>query len=181
MISITSNFGADVAVIATITLLYAAFLRARKPQVVRPRSLNEMMRDGAEKAVNRARTRYEVTLDFTPASLLGVDAVLTRIHQEFVAAPRLVDVNSLAFVFGAYIGETIRRNHSDCSWERNHVGGGENSYPLHWSEATCFPIGWCVRRIHNGEDESVWMNYEMAREMALGECQPQKARAATAS
>ncbi|ABF41691.1 hypothetical protein Acid345_2690 [Candidatus Koribacter versatilis Ellin345] len=180
MISNLSSFASALAGIVAITGLYAAFLRARKSHVIRPKSLEEMMEIGAEKAVGRAHSRYEVTLDFTPASLLGVDAVLLRIHREFTVAPRLVDVNSLAFVFGSYVGETIRRNHTDCAWERNHVEGGENSYPLHWGQGTSFPIGWCIRCIRNGEEESVWMNYERAKDMSEG--QPDvKHRTATAS
>jgi hypothetical protein len=162
----TSNLVVGLILVVSMAVLYAVFTRFHRARGTFPHSLEQMIATASANAVERARSRYGVTLDFSLDSIRLVDVLLAHVHQEFVTAPELVDINSLAFGFGSYIGETIRRNQPGCVWERNHDEAGDNSFPLHWGEASCFPIGWCVRRIREGEKESIWSKYELANQMS---------------
>lgn len=150
-------------------LLYASFRRKNGSNL--PKNLEKMIAEGAEKAVARARSRYEIALDYRTESIQKVEIVLAKVHETYQAAPQLVDVNSMAFVFGAYIGETIRKNHPGCSWERTH-----DSYPLQWGEKTCVPMAWCTQRLTEGASENVWLKFQALQSGA----EAPKSRSATA-
>jgi len=113
----------------------------------------------AAEAVDMAAKDAEVTLDYTPASIEKVEAVLGKIHQEYKRTESMTGVKGLAMAYGAYIGEVIRKSEPEAKWERDHPVGGEKSYPLHWRGGTAFVTAWCYRRIINGDEDNVWHKY----------------------
>lgn len=145
-----------IAILAGLAMGYVlhSVYSARASRVTFPTTDDEMMVSAAEKAVARARSRYGVDLDFTIASLRGVEVVMARVHDEYRAEPQLIDVNSTAFVFGAYIGETIRRTQA-AVWLKQ-----EADFVLHLKSAECKPVEWCVNRILRGEEANVAAKYE---------------------
>ena len=51
------------------------------------------------------------------------------------------------------------------SWAADHPQGGEKSYPLAISSnRVIFPVGWCWRRLVNGDTDNVYHKAMVARE-----------------
>ena len=166
---------------AAVILVAARMVAAYRSQHLFPKSLEEMIAMGAAKAVQRAHARYETELDYSLDSIHSVETVLGKLHETYLAAPQLVDVNSMAFVFGAYVGEAIRRNYTGARWERSHDVAGKDAYLLHWGECTCFPMEWCMKRIAEGAEDNVWAKYEVLANMEKGDAhEVGKSRAASA-
>ncbi len=167
---------------AVLSSLSVAFFYAKRKQPkhsvsVLPKSVEEMAVTAANLAVARASSRWAIQLDYTPKSIQVVEMILAQLHEDFKAEPKIVDVNAMAFIFGAYIGETIRRNHHGCFWQHDF-----DCYPLHYGETTCFPTAWCTTRIAVGSAENVWTKYQVltkARQLFVVP-QPPKARSAAA-
>lgn len=123
----------------------------------RSRSPSALMHAVAAAAVGRAREAYGVELDFSPGSVERVEEILARLH-EAARAGEPVDARREALTWGAYIGEVIIREKGG-RWERDHSAGGPGSFPLLWGDHASFPIGWCGKRIENGEEDNVWVKY----------------------
>jgi hypothetical protein len=62
------------------------------------------------------------------------------------------------------IGEVIRRTETNVRWERDHPVMGEKAYPLHWGKGDSFPMGWCEKRIVNGDEDNVWVKYTVLKQ-----------------
>jgi hypothetical protein len=141
----------------SVAFFYSAKRKQPKhPVAALPKSVEEMAATASNLAVARARSRWAIQLDYTPKSIQVVEMILAQLHETFKAEPGLVDVNAMAFIFGAYIGETMRRNHHGCFWQHDF-----DCYPLHYGETTCFPMAWCTTRIAVGSAENVWSKYQM--------------------
>ena len=140
----------------SVAFFYAKRKQPKHPVSVLPKSVEEMAVTAANLAVARASSRWAIQLDYTPKSIQVVEMILAQLHESFEAEPKLVDVNAMAFIFGAYIGETMRRNHYGCFWQHDF-----DCYPLHYGETTCFPMAWCTTRIAVGSAENVWSKYQM--------------------
>jgi hypothetical protein len=146
------------AVLSSLSALVYSAMR-NKPKVpasAYPKSVEAMAAAASNLAVARARSRWAIQLDYSAKSIQVVEMILAQLHEAHKTEPALVDVNSMAFIFGAYIGETIRRNHRACFWQRDF-----DCYPLHYGETTCFPMAWCTTRIAVGSAENVWVKYQM--------------------
>jgi hypothetical protein len=130
---------------------YAAVRRQRifQPATL-PMTMDALMADAADKAVSRARSRYAATLDYSMESIRDVENIMGKAYQLYRAAPQLVDARSMALVFGAYVGETIRRNNPGCFWERSDEVGAEDFYTLYRNDVATFPMQWCLNCITEG-------------------------------
>lgn len=131
--------------------LYAVVRRARyfQPESF-PKKAVKLMIEAADKAVTRARSRYGITLDYSMESICDIEHIMGKAYDLYRAAPQLVDARSMAFVFGAYIGETIRRNNPACAWEISHEAGTEDFYTLYRDDVATFPMEWCMNCITEG-------------------------------
>jgi hypothetical protein len=52
------------------------------------------------------------------------------------------------------------------TWAVDHKVAGPGSFPIRWGEHEAFPIGWCGKRIVNGEEDNVWFKFQL---LLLGE------------
>jgi hypothetical protein len=105
----------------------------------------------SDAALRTAMSKWGLTLDFSPASLEGVENVLAQLHEMGANAPegqRPTDqqVESVAVVWGAYVGEVLRR-HYGGKWELRQP---EGVLQLVIGEATAFPLRKVQKRILNG-------------------------------
>ena len=145
-----------------------------------PLSNEAMFAAGAAKAVGRARSRYGIALDGSLESIGKVEQVLANLHQEYKVAPECFDLRSLSFVFGSYIGETLRQNFSGCEWETSNSLGRDSSFALYWGKEVCYPVEWCLQRMREGASEDICTKVEFTRFAATGHV-PVRARAAAAA
>jgi hypothetical protein len=142
-------------------------------------SVEALITQGAVKAISRARSRYDLKLDYSNESIRHVETMLTYLHEILNSDPRMVDANSMAFVLGAYVGETIRKNKVGASWE--DLGMGGSSYALRCGSETCYPMDWCMQRLTSGKDENVWTKYRLFMHQQVVEEVPLRLKALSAS
>lgn len=129
------------------------------------KNTDEMMQYYADRAVQMAGQYHHVKLDYRPDSIKEVEAVLGKLHEDYVRTkPSDRAVRDLAMTYGAYIGEVIRRTESGAHWERGDSVGGQDSYPIVWSAGSSYVCAWCYRRITVGEEDNVWLKYLMVRD-----------------
>lgn len=118
------------------------------------------MRHFAEQAVIDAAGRYRTQLDYSPESVEAVERILDSLARASNAQRSTdADLRAEALIFGAYIGEVIRRQHGG-EWARDHQQAGPGSYPLSWQGHDSFPYGWCYKRLTNGPEDNVWHKYQ---------------------
>ena len=115
-------------------------------------------------AVDDARINHQIHLQYSIDSIHQVEALLGQLHEKYLKDPQSIAVNGLSSAYGAYIGEVIRRTELGAHWERDHEVAGEKSYPLTSGGGASFPMGWCYKRIVDGEEDNVWVKYSMIKE-----------------
>ncbi len=142
---------------------YGLLRRLRLPPVAQTSSVsdpNAFMPDMAAKAVAFAADRG-VTLDYSPSSVKAVESLLGQLHDDRMKG-RLSDqdLNAQAMHFGGYIGEVLHRKYGG-TWSRDHKVAGPSSFPFHWNACDSFPVGWCGKRILNGDEDNVWFKFQV--------------------
>lgn len=171
------------AVLVTLPFTFflsAAMRRRSGAKSNLPTSIEALVSQAATAAVARARSRYELKLDYTHESIRHVETMLSYLHDVLTSDPRMVDANSMAFVLGAYVGETIRRNQPGSSWE--DLGMGGNSYALRCGSDACYPMDWCMDRLTSGKGENVWTKYRVfMHQQVVEEEAPVRLKALSAS
>ena len=159
--------------LVAVAVIYAAMRRKRASIGLEfPLAADALLPEAAEKAVERARARFNITLDYSVFSIHQLDDIFFKLRDVRASSPDLTDPKSLAFVFGAYLGETIRLNHPGFLWQRETI---EADYQLRSKDAVASPIEWCAKRLAEGESPTLWQQYEVVTGQA------HKARAAGAS
>jgi hypothetical protein len=148
-----------VVLVVIVTLLAAAWLHRRRSVPAQFQATDEMMHYLASEAVDIAAKSYGMKLDYSTESIAQVEAILGKLHDEYVEKKSTEGLQGLAMAFGAYIGEAIKRSAPDARWGRDHPVAGEKSYPLHWLGGDSFPCGWCYKRMVNGPEDNVWHKY----------------------
>ncbi len=130
-------------------------------------STDDLIQKLASQAVNNAERENHIDLNYSVESIKTIDKILWRAHEAYVKNPKSVSVTNLGSVYGAYVGEVIRRTQSNARWQRDDKPGGENSYPLVWGQTMhVYPMRWCQERILSGGKFSIWTAYSAAKELA---------------
>jgi len=121
---------------------------------------NLFMPMAAEAAVRYA-AKHGKTLDYSTESIRTVEALLGELHDSHAhgSLPRMV-LNVHALEFGGYIGEVLRLKYGG-SWATDHTVAGPGSFPIHWKSSDSFPVTWCGKRILNGDEENVWVKFQV--------------------
>ena len=85
-------------------------------------------------AVDFARENFKVTLDWSDGSVRDIESILDRFHKELpIAKPSEEQIGQFGKMFGSYVGEVFRRNHS-AKW--GMVTLGEEGFPGMQAERT---------------------------------------------
>jgi hypothetical protein len=150
------------AIILAITALVAVsilFARGKSANAEMP--FAQLLEFLPKEAVSIAKEHHGVTLDYSPASVEQVEAILGKLHDEYKRRGTTEGQRGLALAFGVYIGEVIRKQTGEGFWKQDHPVAGEGSMPLHWKGHDSFPVAWCLKRLANGEADNVWHKYQM--------------------
>ena len=154
-----------VAVIGTALFLVVYGNAQEGPGTLK--STGDFIQGLTSQAVNNAERENHIHLDYSVESIKTVDKILGRVHEAYVKNPNSVSVSNLASVYGAYVGEVIRRTESSARWKRDDKPGGEDSYLLVWGQTLhAYPMLWCQARIMSGDRGSIWRAYSVAKEFA---------------
>lgn len=112
-------------------------------------------------AVERARSGYGITLDYSPDSVKEVENLLATKYNMKKARPMSeAEVADAAHLWGAYIGEVIKRIHP-AHWVRDSDVAGKDALPIVYEDKSgeSYPCAWIYRRLKNGEEDNVWVKF----------------------
>ncbi len=132
-------------------------------------TVSHVMQAWAEDAVDLARERFEVTLDYSEESLPRVERCLAELHDEMPGAigrllrQRKTDAYAwnLAKLFGGYLGEVIRRR-----WGGQWVtedGEAGRVIVLQGPAGDLHPTTKVYQRPRSGADDAVTTYYKVVR------------------
>jgi hypothetical protein len=121
--------------------------------------IEAMMQEGVAQTLELAKENG-ITLDFSDESIDEIEKLLAECHSEFKKTKSEEGFYGLAMMFGAYIGEVIRKKGFGGSWARNHPDMGEDSFPFYWRDETLFLFAWCAKRIFDGDGDDVAFKYK---------------------
>ena len=165
-----------VVVLVLLALGAALFLVARRKEASGPkfRSTDEFIQFMATEAIKDAGGKDRIDLDYSVSSIKEVEGILGRLHEQYAKDPSSISANGLGSAYGAYVGEVIRRSEPGTKWERDDNVGGEKSYPIIWgpSAGHSYPMAWCYHRIVNGEEDNVWVKYQVLKDRNVKNLSP---------
>ncbi len=113
-------------------------------------------------AVERAKSGYGVTLDYSADSVKEVEKLLAMKYDLGHTHPMTEEETSdAAHLWGAYIGEVIKRQHP-AHWERDSAAAGKGALPIVFNDTgeQSFPCAWVYHRLKNGDEDNVWTKFK---------------------
>src|SRR5579863_2264321 len=121
--------------------------------------LGAMMEGYALAAVDLARREFGQKLDFSAESIDALDDLLVLVGE----SPEL-DVDFEVRLWGAYLGEVLRRRYAG-GWEMTQYPGGAVAVPaVEVRGSRLFPLLKVYRRLTAGEEEDLGSFYAMVVE-----------------
>ena len=121
--------------------------------------LGAMMEGYAQAAADLARSDFGQKLDFTAESIDLLDDILVRVGE----SPEL-DIDFEVRLWGAYLGEVLRRRYAG-SWEMTQYPGGVAAVPaVELRGSRLFPLMKVYRRLTEGEEEDLRTFFYMVTE-----------------
>ncbi len=127
--------------------------------MARDEELGAVMAAAARDAVDDARERHAIALDFSEDSIKDVERVLAIIHQDYVGrglvarvlrkGPTDSDLQFAAMMYGSYIGEVLCGS-IDGAWEMV-----EGSLGVSNAKGTTFPVDKAFKRMANGSEDNI--------------------------
>ena len=107
-----------------------------------------------------AREGFSIHLDYSPESIRQVESILGAMHEDYKSSGSEEGLQGIALEFAAYIVRVIEQHFGPVDWQRDHPSFGEDSFPLYWKGKTLFPVGWCLKRMLDGDGDDVWCKFE---------------------
>jgi hypothetical protein len=126
-----------------------------------PDDIDAFMASLSARAIERAKSGYGVRLDYSADSVKEVEKVLAMKYDLAHTHPMTEEETSdAAHLWGAYIGEVIKRQHP-AHWERDSSAGRKGALPIVFNDTgeQSFPCAWVYHRLKNGEEEYVWVKF----------------------
>lgn len=149
-----------VAIIGSIFVGYMVLVyRARR----RMRSdFDYAMQAVAAGAVKRARDEQKIELDYSPASIEGIEAMLGELHNRHLQNPmEEKEIGTLSRRWGAYIGEVMKRMRPG-KWHRDSETVGAGTMPVIFEDRLeAFPCAWAYKRIADGPEDNVVLKFKV--------------------
>ena len=153
----------------TVREYFDAVRSARKsapPPMSDDPGLADALHDAAAAAVLTAQTKWGMSLDFSEASLEGLENILAEIHDACAAppapdVPRPTDhqIAEVASIWGVYFGEVVRRHHGG-KWVDTPIEDRGPVLRLLVGTMALIPSTRILRRIRNGPGENVNLFYK---------------------
>lgn len=127
--------------------------------IVEIKDLKELQKKLTDLALELGRY-YKIDLNFTDESVKKVEEILSKISEDYHKTKNEEGINGMALELAAYIVTVIEKNIIGGKWERDSKDFGKNTFPYDLgNENIIFPYAWCLKRIHDGESENVWLKF----------------------
>jgi hypothetical protein len=124
-------------------------------------NIDQYMISLSTQAVERARSSYGITLDYTPDSVKQVETLLATKYDLQKTHPMTEqEIADAAHLWGAYIGEVIKRTHP-AHWVRDSSVAGKDALPIVYEDKSgeSYPCAWVYHRLKKGEEDNVWIKF----------------------
>ncbi len=135
-----------------IILFFAVFSFTRMAKSEEQPDIATEMAALANEAVKDAKANYTIELDFSMKSLEAVEEVLTKKVNPLPLDELVPKEIEESLRYGAYIGETLRREHKDLQWLQTHPEYPGGPPVLVRGDIYIFPVSWALKRIHYGRE-----------------------------
>ena len=152
---------------AIVIFVFAIFLFAKsrstpKHEMLSNADVIEEMKERAASAVEDARDKYSIELDYSSDSIEEVERILDKIHRQHREEPiDNAELNRLKLKWGGYVGEVIKRLRK-AEWQLDSKIAGPGSLPVVYEKSgESFPVMWCLKRIVNGPEDNVWDKFNL--------------------
>lgn len=120
-------------------------------------NINELKKELIDLSL-KVGSHYGINLDFSIESIKDVEKILSKMSTEYQKNKDEGGLNGLALELTAYIIAVIEKNISIGKWERDSKEFGKDVFPYDLGDGNIiFPYQWCLKRIHEGEGENVWV------------------------
>jgi hypothetical protein len=126
-----------------------------------PENIDQYMASLSAQAVERAKSGYGVTLDYSPDSVIEVERLLATKYDLQKTHPMTEEeLNNAAHLWGSYIGEVMKRMHS-AHWTSDSAAAGRDALPIVFNDTgeESYPCAWVYHRLKNGEEDNVWIKF----------------------
>jgi hypothetical protein len=125
--------------------------------------MQEAAQEAAQEAVRSIKKALKVELDFSEASINDVEKVLAYLYENIKPGqePTEEDLQGAALVWGAYIGEVLRRNYGGEWIVENGI------FALHIANARIYPSSKVYKRLTNGPEDNIAFYYETFKSQLL--------------
>jgi hypothetical protein len=129
-------------------------------------TINDVMSAYAEDAVDFARLRFHVTLDYSLSSVEQVESIAEQLYQSrpkgiigklFKKAPSEEELQTVYKMLGGYIGEVLRRNKGG-EWAINQEF---SAIGIQCGELWVFPPAKVHKRLANGSEDNLWSYFRV--------------------
>ncbi len=109
------------------------------------------MENYSKKAISEAKEKHNIDLDLSLESLKNINEIIQKLHSSGT-----FDKDETPMLYGAYIGEVIRKQVGKSFWVTGHPDNGSNTYPVKFSkDLYAFPVVWVRKHLENGEQDNV--------------------------
>jgi hypothetical protein len=141
-------------------------------------TLTDMMVAYAQDAVDMANANFGEQLDYSESSIRGVESCLKNLHESlpkgffgrlFGRGPSPEQIETVAKMFGAYVGEVFRKHHGG-EWILDDQISAEGRVLAvqHSSGGKFFPPAKVFKRLANGDEDNVWIFYQILTREYIG-------------
>jgi hypothetical protein len=143
-------------------------MKKKRVETPSAKDVHSEMQQRAREAIEMAATVYAEKLIFTEPTVEAVERILHSLGADGGLSDD--ERARVAWAFGPYLGEVIRRQFPDARWERFHPTYEQAGPYIQLGDIQVFPVLWCYKRLHNGPLDSIAQKYRAFREAhAAGE------------
>ena len=143
-----------------IAMLFATACQ-QAPKRAPLNNIDEYMTSLSAQAVERAKSSYAITLDYSPDSVKEVEKILAMKYELQKTHPMTESEEAdAAHLWGAYIREVMKRMHP-AHWTRDSTATGKDALPIVFNDSgeESYPCAWVYHRLTNGEEDNVWIKF----------------------
>jgi hypothetical protein len=130
------------------------------------------MMEGYATEASRLAADFGVQLNYSESSLHDLELILAQLRTKLPKLssdaagndPAQKEIHAAARIWGAYLGETIRRLWGGEWGVETYPGSDAPVISVDIGGAKLFPVMKVYRRLTQGDGENVWNFYELVRE-----------------
>jgi hypothetical protein len=126
-------------------------------------SLEQAMSAAAESAVEQAAA-FGYALDYSETSIRSVEVILEGLHDSIGRdSPPENEIERMATMFGAYIGEVIKRKWGGRWKLESKMYGDQKVLTFETGDHELWPHFKVGKRLTNGPEDNVWHYFQILR------------------